>query len=179
MGWTGFPIKYSGYNERIDVKKELESEIFMSSDIVLKSRMVGSTYYAAIKDYYSGEVVGLVVLTSVSNESGMIHYKQITEYEGPGYYDCPESILKLLSPTDNKYSLQWRERCRNHLKAKKGLNNLPIGSIIECTFYSGDKIKLIKRGPAYQFKKDWYQVVGKFGFYHKKDIPDEWRLVEE
>lgn len=41
-------------------------------------------------------------------------YKDMTEHDGPYYHECPERILKLLTPTDNEYALKWRAACRAH-----------------------------------------------------------------
>lgn len=41
-------------------------------------------------------------------------YKDMTESEGPCYTECPERILKLLTPTTNEYALKWRAACHAH-----------------------------------------------------------------
>ena len=40
---------------------------------------------------------------------------RLDENMGPCEADCPASILDLLSPTDNKHALDWRERCRANI----------------------------------------------------------------
>jgi hypothetical protein len=47
-----------------------------------------------------------------------LRYKFMQESLGPYFYDCPESILNLLTPTDSIYAKQWREKCRNTIKNK-------------------------------------------------------------
>lgn len=111
--------------------------------------MIGSVYYAAIKDCmrYLGESDGKSVYESI--EDGKIwcailltsirgdyfSYKYMDETVIPYYYDCPESILKLLSDTDNENALEYRRLCREKRKEKKtrSLSALPVGSIIKWT----------------------------------------------
>lgn len=45
-------------------------------------------------------------------------YKDMDESSGPLQYDCPVSILKLLSPTDNENTMEWRKKCYERSKKK-------------------------------------------------------------
>ena len=36
----------------------------------------------------------------------------------PYHYECPKSILKLLTPTDNELANEWREKCYEYHKQK-------------------------------------------------------------
>ena len=83
---------------------------------VVRSYMYGSTYYAACeitKDGVSKGVSAMVCLTTVKN--GLFYsefgYKDMDETCGPYKYDCPKSILKLLTPIDSEYANEWRARC--------------------------------------------------------------------
>ena len=38
-------------------------------------------------------------------------YKDMDETMGPCYYNCPEKILRILSPTTNEYAIKWRKKC--------------------------------------------------------------------
>jgi len=55
----------------------------------------------------------------------------MTETMGPYQYDCPERILKLLTPTDNEYALKWRERCWENIRKRKSRPRLTEGAVIE------------------------------------------------
>lgn len=88
---------------------------------VLKSTLVGTVYYAAVKRlkkyeghdkdgnlFYSdlplGEqkVFGAVFITSTSKKDYYnFGYKDMEETMGPGDCDCPKSIIDLLSETNN------------------------------------------------------------------------------
>lgn len=122
MGWTSFPISY--YNNFINNKGEFNRKAFLDHEMtsdeekyswkVLKSYMYGSVWYGAIqrikKEDNSSIIYAEVVLTSVEN--GEFYYKEMEESMGPYSYKCPNSILDMLSPTDNTYANDWRKRCR-------------------------------------------------------------------
>lgn len=45
--------------------------------------------------------------------------KSMSEHEGPYYHNCPEKILKLLTPTDSEWANKWREKCWANVNFKK------------------------------------------------------------
>ena len=136
MGWTYYhaPTDCKGrVNRKAECDKistwerrDEQTGELISSGRVLKSRMVGSTYYAAVelkgRAHPVPHVGCFVFLTH-----GKAHkydymnfgYKDMDETCEPYYYDCPESILALLSPTDNENALKWRAACHERNAAKK------------------------------------------------------------
>lgn len=184
MGWTEKDAMFFK-NGKIDRKAECdylwESCGNEGRFKVEKSTMVGSTYYAAVticKKIVDGILVdipenqrvtfGTVCLTSSRKEGRytLFGYKDMDETCGPYAYDCPESILKLLTDTDSEFALNWREMCRKKAtekrEAKKNphtLNNLPIGAVIEWQGY-----RLVKHNPAYQFKRPFWKVENGSGY---------------
>ena len=99
-------------------------------DTVLKSSMVGSVYYAAVKREQSGKepkVWAAICLTYGRGRDGSVWgYKDMDETMGPYEDRCPASVLALLTPTDDKDALKWRERCRaNIAKAAEIRRNGP------------------------------------------------------
>ena len=189
MGWDETWAKHWKHG-RVDRKAEVDDNFkwfkFDKDDphklikevSVRKSTMVGSTYYGAIDIWTKDkghEFVGVVVLTKVINRS-RIAIKVMGETVGPHYYDCPASILKLLSPTDNEWALEWRRKCEEQIVKKKELNKikkLGIGSIIsfpspfDTTFghKKGDIITLRK------YDKSKWQVKGCYCRWREKNIP--------
>ena len=133
MGWTHCPIasnwKFVNGKRVVDRKKECDKLLtwcrtdekgnVVSSGEVLKSAMVGSTYYAAVRNN-KGEVWAAVFLTCGKTkwDNTLWGYKDMSEGSIPFYYDCPAGILALLSPTDNKDANEWRRRCRERLAKK-------------------------------------------------------------
>jgi len=75
-------------------------------------------------------------------------YKDMEESEGPCYYNCPERILKLLTPTTNEFALKWREKCWERIKQRKARPKLCKGDLVEftqpITFSSGVKLKTLR-----------------------------------
>lgn len=196
MGWTSYHIdKTMNKNGKwiYDRKGELDKIFSWSQENknhkVLKSSMVGSVYYAAVEITEFGKerkVVAVIVLTSLDNRDYCnFGYKAMDETMLPYYYDCPISILKLLTETDNENSNKWRKYCYEKIEKKKNgnsLNKLPVGTIIEFQRYNAssnayETIKAIKRNPAYQFKTDWWQSYGQNTYIQKKHIPDNFNVI--
>lgn len=199
MGWTGQQATHFKNGKIIDRKAECDAYFMEGPNKcyfqVVKSAMIGSTYYAAVKDLkrYVGEdsnghdivipiddgkVRGYVFLTSVKD--GMFYYKDISEDMGPGYYDCPESILKLLSETHSEYALNWRKHCweENEKKKTHNLSKLPIGTKIIWTRKDGVEVELLKHAPAYQFKRPFWFNAADRTYTSAKWIVD-WEVKED
>ena len=169
MGWDYTHATHYTTKGTIDRKAEVDEHFNWSSEKtaveVAKSCMVGSTYYAALRvtDKETGniEITAEVVLTHTdSREYFNFGMKAISEDMGPAEDRCPASILKLLSPTDSEYAINWRERCRKNIEARKSpntLSNLPIGSVIRFTNWKGEPIELLKH-PANRIP-DSYEVI--------------------
>lgn len=179
MGWTSYHATYYDTHGKIDRKKEIESQ-FSDGYSVVKSAMVGSVYYGAIR--HGDDVFGLVVLTSTNaRDYYNFGYKMMDETEGPYYNRCPKSILDLLTPTDSEFANRWRARCRENLskptKAQR-LNALPIGTIIEIGGAFGGPARYIKNAPQFQFKRPWWRSVDRFAYISVTQIPDDFRIVE-
>lgn len=119
MGWTSyFATHYK--NGKIDKKAELD-EMFSRNQKILKSQMVGSTYFAAVQDESTKETWAAIILTQMQN--GEFFYKDMDETVGPYNYNCPKAILKLLSPTENKLANEWREKCYEYHKQQAEKKN--------------------------------------------------------
>lgn len=159
MGWTSYHATHYK-NGKIDRKAECDAYFLEGLNRgfyeVLKSSMVGSTYYAAIKplkksggkdengkyiyvDIPKEEqyVFAVVFLTSTDSKDYFnFSYKDMDETCGPCYYDCPKGILDLLTPIESEWANKWRKACyENHEQKKKNnansLSKLPVGSVIK------------------------------------------------
>ncbi len=181
MGWT-FYNSYNYKNGKVDRKAECDSlntwDNESSKGKILKSTMRGSVYYAALeitnKKENDSKVVGIVYLTSSDLRNGYnFGYKDMDESELPGYYDCPLNIIDLLSPTNNELAIEWRNKCiEQRKKPKSWLKELKIGDSIIYTTPKGDKVRLIKHAPAYQFKT-WFWLDTSTFRYVKKSVVNE------
>ena len=187
MGWTFYDSFYYKPNGEVDRKAEIDNG-FDAGYTVLKSSMVGSTYYAAIKKDKTGEVFAYIALTSSDKKRGYnFGYKSMDETCGPVECQCPQSILKLLTPTDSEWANQWRERCRmyhQHKKSPTAFSNLPIGTVIEWTvpdeYYSigkkGDTFILVKHKTNGK-KAYWFNKEGFFRINPKHVKSDDYKII--
>lgn len=172
MGWTGVFI-----NKNVTPRKAIEDEIkriLRKEFELLKIVGKGSTYYCAIKDKTYNEVFGMVIPTSVSTKHCPYYqyeliYKTIGEQSGPFYYDCPKSILNLLSPTEDDEANKWRAKCRKNMDFVKP-STLPVGTTIK--ILSDKPYLLRKMPPNYQFKRNWWYVVNEHKYQPVKDVND-------
>ena len=190
MGWTSYCATHYK-NGKVDRKAECDN-IFNDNMVswgddhkvigkyeVLKSSMVGSTYYAAVKKTkFATEtepevsyVFGAVCLTSTNMKDYYnFAYKDMDESCGPYQCDCPKGILDLLSPTESEYALQWRKQCYENLTQKKNpniLSKLPVGSIVKVImpfdtnyFRKGDEVRLQKRTKWGSNRTEWITMNG-------------------
>ena len=183
MGWTSYRVEPTYKNGKvfIDRKAECDSHFDKDKCKILKSAMVGSTYYAAVA--VENEVIAAVTLTRVDNkEYCNFAYKPMDETMGPCEDNCPKGILDLLTPTDSEYANDWRKRCYESLKKKRdpnALGNLPIGSVIKYRGYDGKERTLIKCDAAYQFKRPWWKVVGENKYVPAKHIPNDYEVIKK
>ena len=139
---------------------------------MLKSSMVGTVYYGAIKKDSTNEVSGYVALTSSDKRQGYnFGYKSMDETYGPYQHKCPLAILNLLTPTDNEFANEWRKRCREYHEQKKSPNdfsNLPIGTKVIWTIphehfsggSKGERIELVKVKRGKKGRAYWYSHAG-------------------
>ncbi len=128
MGWSYNVAKFYKKNGQVDRKAELDDVLTWTSTSgirreVLKSVMVGKVYYAAIRRTGpDGDscVYAYVADTHVnSRDEYNFGYKDMPEDYGPCFYDCPESILSLLTPTTDECSLEWRSECWARIERTK------------------------------------------------------------
>ena len=132
MGWTHC---YNGRrlpNGKVDRRYECDRVLtwdtkdkdgnIVRTHRVLKSAMVGSTYYAAVESKTTmgeREVWAAIFLTCgrTRHDNTLWGYKDMDETVGPNEAKCPASVLALLTPTDSKFANEWREKCRQNIAA--------------------------------------------------------------
>lgn len=117
MGWT-YTQKRDGETVREFFEREFGGGGTIIDCTVVKMR----TAYIAYQPKGTDDVVAIVCLLDYRpNDWLNFGYKDMDETMGPYECECPERILKLLTPTDHEYALGWRERCwaRIHERAEK------------------------------------------------------------
>lgn len=125
MGWSSI---YTGRLTSQEKKQRIDRVRTWKNEEVVKSCMVGTTYYAAVRRKDDGVVHAVVALTQM--EEGEFCFKDISEICGPVEEKCPVGILKLLSPTDKKLAQEWRKRCLENHEAQLRLRRLKKTSLI-------------------------------------------------
>ena len=181
MGWTSYNANHYNSKGNVDVLAEVNSILNWENDThkceVLKSSRHGSTVYSAVKSTNKTNgfeaVWAAIFLTSVNNKNYYnFSYKDMDETCGPYYYDCPKSILDLLTPTTSEYANNWRNACRENIEKKAeqrkngtSLDQLPYGAKIE-TVWDGNPLILTKEVRHRKgVKSRW---VDKDGYYLSK-----------
>lgn len=199
MGWTSIHMDDIS---REAIKAYCDASFDSDNVQLLKSSMVGSTYYAACRiiteSQYNPElkkfeqkvyaqedapVVAFITLTRINRKSDYnFFYKDLDETMGPAENQCPVSILNLLTETESEFANEWRSRCRRYHEQKKGrktLGDLPIGTKIRFKLNDGREVTLIKSPPAYQFKRSFWMVAGKNQYMPKTRIPDKYEIIKQ
>jgi len=120
-------------NGKVDRKAECDAMLTWNNEsgerTVIKSSMVGTVYYAAVKHTKPDGTFSIWAAAFLTGggerETPYFNfgYKDMDETVEPYYYDCPKSILDLLTPTDNESANIWRQKCwikQNMPKIKDG-----------------------------------------------------------
>jgi len=170
MGWLFYDSLHYKLNGDVDRKKECDS-LFGERYTVLKSVMVGTVHYAAIKNNETNSVIAAITLTSADKKGGYnFGYKGMDEGCGPCEAKCPKSIFNLLTPTDNDFANSWRERCREYhaqadeqKKSPLAFHKMPVGTKVTWTvpndrlssFNEGEKVVLEKRKRSARDRAFW------------------------
>jgi hypothetical protein len=93
------------------------------------------TYYGAVEktDRTTGErqvFAVIFMLQFYKNDYHNFGYKDMDESVGPYQAECPERILKLLTPTTSQYAQQWRDACWAKINAKKAKPAINVGTAL-------------------------------------------------
>jgi len=119
MGWTSFSMRKpvrEWFNEEWESGGNYE---------VLDSALVKrSTLYGAIKNKKTNEIFCAVFLVRWSKGYYNFSYKDMTEFAGPNECECPQRILDILTPLNDKndpngWARQWRKNCEDVHKKRE------------------------------------------------------------
>lgn len=84
---------------------------------VIASACKGGACYMAIRSRADHDHVEAAVVLYRRTPASLYNFwtKWMSEDMGPYYFDCPERILKLLSPATTPAAQEWRDKCRARL----------------------------------------------------------------
>lgn len=157
MGWTSM---YTGFSSKDSkkIKDFLINEWERCGNFrVLDYSKKGNTVYMAVESFAKKDVFATVTL--ISFHDGEFYWKDMDESMGPCQYDCPQRILKKLTPTEYEYALDWRRHCWDlHEKNKSSARKYQHGDVLrfprEISFTNGvqgTEFILIKEGRKTSF----------------------------
>ncbi len=135
MGWT-----YTHKEKAKSIKEFFSEEFGFANDkrrvSLLDCAVVRFAAYLAFEDIdlLTGRREVFAVVCLLHYRPGDYYnfgYKDMEETMGPYNYDCPERILKLLTPTTNKYALRWRKKCWERIERMKSMPKFSEGDILE------------------------------------------------
>lgn len=147
MGWTYFD-KPAGEKTADYIKRTLTWEHGGVKNTCLDVAIVKlRTAYAAVETVRpdgTREVWASVwLLDYPRNYRFNFGYKDMDESMGPCEDECPERILKLLTPTDHEYAQKWRARCWENIKRRTAKPKVTDGCTLRFaapfTFTDGHK----------------------------------------
>jgi hypothetical protein len=106
-----------------------QREVIGEGRTIVASSTIKSVYYAAVREDVTGQVWGLVCLTSrrPNREFHNFGWKSMTEDMGPNAADAPAKVLDALTETDSEYALEWRAECRANLAHRAALPKVKAG----------------------------------------------------
>jgi hypothetical protein len=156
-------IEFYTKSKQCDRKAEVEKLLtFENDDIISKPVKVcrqNSLVYAAVqitdKKTKEKKVVAKIFVTSTNLKwDKKFIYEEYSEDDCPDQQTCPSSILKKLTPTENKKAKAWRRGCKDILEGlavekldSMSLTNLPVDTRIKLIGKKkddGDEIVLVK-----------------------------------
>ena len=139
MGWL-YQDQPLRHEKPVDYfRRELTSSRDGRSSTVLDAAAVRGTVYAAVRNVNyptpGADYVYCAVILFKNNERDGFGYKDMCESMGPCEIDCPDRIMKLLSPVEQipnpSYTADWRQRVAAAKERRKTTTKLKPGDVIK------------------------------------------------
>jgi hypothetical protein len=167
MGWLSMPLTSMGANKTPKSYLDAQFNYMRTHDdgsitdrrVVASSCLNNRTYYAAVQSHDNGmagdiyAIICLVRWNPRASDGFVFGYKDLDETMGPCEAECPDRILRLLTPTTYEYAIAWRRRCQDNLQLRDRpiVDGMRIRLPSPITFtngYVGDDFIVSKRGAA-------------------------------
>lgn len=148
MGWTTFnkPTNITPTDYFKNVYGWGDNHELLDIAIVKRNQC-----YMAVKVKSENIIMCFVYMLCYDKGYYNFGYKDMTEFCGPNISECPERILKLLSPLpdDAEFAKNWRERCYARIAKSKELKKIKIGDIVKVdepvSFTNGSEYSYFKK----------------------------------
>lgn len=123
MGWYTLDKKYGeamqlnyAVSELYDEVTVLEShrQVYTTNEKQKYSIDYDAVSHHAVKINATNKIIAITMLERIDDKH--ITYKPYTENDCPGEAACPRSILEKLSPTENLYAIEWRNKAYSLLE---------------------------------------------------------------
>jgi hypothetical protein len=146
MGWTFTQKSYQTTREFFERQFNYDKPEEGKSGKVIACSATWAVAYLAYEVIAPGkrDVVAIVCLirhVPRAVDGYNFGYKDMEECMGPYESKCPETILKLLTPTTNESAIEWRARCWERINKRKNAPKVHKGDWIKfsqpLTFASG------------------------------------------
>lgn len=147
MGYTSFNLQTSVREWFINDYFGGDKHTVLEVSIVNRHEL-----YAAVRNNETNAVFACIFLLTFSPKSQYnFTYKDMDECMCPFYFNCPEKILKLLSPLSEKddNAREWREQCYVQINRSKTIKAIKEDTIIKTT----KPISYVGIGEISYFKK--------------------------
>jgi len=139
MGWTEQYETPKNIEEFFEQQANYENDK-VKSRVLLTAKVGWTEAYAAVeyihKDTDEREVYALTYMIQYY-KNGHFGYKDMSEHCGPNICNCPEKILKLLTPLKqdgknaNEWAQAWRDKCWAQIERKKKGRGLKVGTVVK------------------------------------------------
>jgi len=145
MGWLSFSMHRP-------VKEWFKTELNSEYELLDAALVERTTFYAAVKNKETGQVICVVYLIRWAPKRwDNFCYNDLTEFAGPCQVNCPQRIIKLLSPLNdendpNGWAREWRKRVEKYWENRNTINS---GKVIKTenpvSFTSGNEYQYFKK----------------------------------
>lgn len=184
MGWTTtYKPKGEGIIEFLGRRSLNWSNEHGSGELIKGKVIKGVAYMAVRRTFPASEnkephvfaAIYKVQMYPKAKDGYTFGYKDMDESMLPYYFDCPDDILDLLSPTEVPNEVEWRSECRKRNSASASIKLTKDAVVLfdhEIKFSNGDSARQFivvdaKRGIVQAKTSDGFT-----GKYHIKSLRD-------
>lgn len=126
MGWAT-------YYEKFNLKRYVSKFDLQHAEILDYAYVNFSEVYIAMRSRRTNDVFVVIGFVQV-HKGASYSSKEFSEDSGVYWYNCPERILKLLTPATTNYAQHWRDQCWQQVHRRKELTLREGLQLINATY---------------------------------------------